>query len=116
RDRLADRAAGARRLVGRARDRAADLSGGEQRAARSRRASDPRRPALAPARWLRRRKIVMSPAPRVRSATISAVVSDVDGTLVTDDKTLTAPTQAAVARLRQQGIAFAIISSRPPRG
>ena len=58
----------------------------------------------------------MTPAARLRSTTISAVVSDVDGTLVTDDKILTAPTQAAVARLRQQGIAFAIISSRPPRG
>jgi HAD superfamily hydrolase (TIGR01484 family) len=50
------------------------------------------------------------------SAVISAVVSDVDGTLVTDDKALTAPTRAAVARLRAHGIAFAIISSRPPRG
>jgi Cof subfamily protein (haloacid dehalogenase superfamily) len=58
----------------------------------------------------------MSLARRSPSTTISAVVSDVDGTLVTDDKTLTAPTQAAVARLRAQGIAFAIISSRPPRG
>jgi Cof subfamily protein (haloacid dehalogenase superfamily) len=58
----------------------------------------------------------MSPAPRSPSTTISAVVSDVDGTLVTGDKILTAPTQAAVARLRAQGIAFAIISSRPPRG
>jgi Cof subfamily protein (haloacid dehalogenase superfamily) len=58
----------------------------------------------------------MSRAPRSPSTTVSAVVSDVDGTLVTDDKTLTAPTQAAVARLRAQGIAFGIISSRPPRG
>jgi hypothetical protein len=47
---------------------------------------------------------------------ISAVVSDVDGTLVTDDKVLTASTRAAVAGLRARGIAFAIISSRPPRG
>jgi Cof subfamily protein (haloacid dehalogenase superfamily) len=47
---------------------------------------------------------------------ISAVVSDVDGTLVTDDKVLTARTRAAVARLHVCGIAFAIISSRPPRG
>jgi Cof subfamily protein (haloacid dehalogenase superfamily) len=71
---------------------------------------------LAPARWLRRRKIAMSPGPRSPSTRISAVVSDVDGTLVTDDKTLTARTQAAVARLRAENIAFAIISSRPPRG
>jgi Cof subfamily protein (haloacid dehalogenase superfamily) len=53
---------------------------------------------------------------RTPSTMISAVVSDVDGTLVTDDKVLTAPTRAAVAGLRARGIAFAIISSRPPRG
>jgi Cof subfamily protein (haloacid dehalogenase superfamily) len=46
----------------------------------------------------------------------SAVISDVDGTLVTDDKVLTAATRAAVADLRASGIAFSIISSRPPRG
>jgi Cof subfamily protein (haloacid dehalogenase superfamily) len=46
----------------------------------------------------------------------SAVISDVDGTLVTDEKILTAPAQAAVAELRANGIAFSIISSRPPRG
>jgi Cof subfamily protein (haloacid dehalogenase superfamily) len=51
-----------------------------------------------------------------RSAKISAVVSDVDGTLVTDEKVLTARAQAAVAELRAAGIPFAIISSRPPRG
>ncbi len=58
----------------------------------------------------------MRPAPRLPSTTISAVVSDVDGTLVTDGKILTARAQAAVARLRAEDIAFAIISSRPPRG
>jgi Cof subfamily protein (haloacid dehalogenase superfamily) len=47
---------------------------------------------------------------------ISAVVSDVDGTLVTDDKVLTARAKAAGAELRAHGIAFAIISGRPPRG
>jgi Cof subfamily protein (haloacid dehalogenase superfamily) len=46
----------------------------------------------------------------------SAVISDVDGTLVTDDKLLTARAQAAVAELRASGILFSIISSRPPRG
>lgn len=46
----------------------------------------------------------------------SAVISDVDGTLVSDDKNLAAPVQAAVAELRASGIAFSIISSRPPRG
>lgn len=47
---------------------------------------------------------------------ISAVVSDVDGTLVTDDKILTPRAQAAVADLHARGIIFTIISSRPPRG
>jgi Cof subfamily protein (haloacid dehalogenase superfamily) len=47
---------------------------------------------------------------------ISALISDVDGTLVTRDKTLTAATQAAVAALQEGGIAFAITSGRPPRG
>jgi Cof subfamily protein (haloacid dehalogenase superfamily) len=46
----------------------------------------------------------------------SAVISDVDGTLVTDDKKLTARAQSAVAELRAHGIIFSIISSRPPRG
>ena len=46
----------------------------------------------------------------------SAVISDVDGTLVTDDKVLTARAQAAVAELRASEIIFSIISSRPPRG
>ena len=58
----------------------------------------------------------MTPDPRSSSPRISAVVSDVDGTLVTDDKILTARTRAAVAQLHAEGIAFAIISSRPPRG
>jgi Cof subfamily protein (haloacid dehalogenase superfamily) len=47
---------------------------------------------------------------------IGLLVSDVDGTLVTDKKTLTARTKAAVESLRANNIAFAIISSRPPRG
>jgi Cof subfamily protein (haloacid dehalogenase superfamily) len=47
---------------------------------------------------------------------VSLVVSDVDGTLVTRDKVLTARTQAAVSRLREAGIAFSICSSRPPFG
>src|SRR5437899_12035073 len=62
------------------------------------------------------RKIAMSPARRSPTTRISAVVSDVDGTLVTDEKVLTARTRAAVAGLRARHIAFAIVSSRPPRG
>jgi Cof subfamily protein (haloacid dehalogenase superfamily) len=46
----------------------------------------------------------------------SAVITDVDGTLVNDDKTLTSRATSAVAELRASGILFSIISSRPPRG
>jgi Cof subfamily protein (haloacid dehalogenase superfamily) len=53
---------------------------------------------------------------RVPSTKISAVVSDVDGTLVTDDKVLTERAQSAVAELRASGIIFGVISARPPRG
>jgi Cof subfamily protein (haloacid dehalogenase superfamily) len=55
-------------------------------------------------------------SPRFPPTKISAVVSDVDGTLMTDDKRLTARAQAAVAKLRARGIIFTVISSRPPRG
>jgi Cof subfamily protein (haloacid dehalogenase superfamily) len=57
----------------------------------------------------------MAPSRR-RRADIRALISDVDGTLVTDEKVLTASTQAAAAELHARGIAFSIISSRPPRG
>ena len=53
---------------------------------------------------------------RPPSRRISAVLSDVDGTLVTTEKVLTARTEAAVAALHASGVAFAIISARPPRG
>ena len=53
---------------------------------------------------------------RVTPFHCSAVISDVDGTLVTDDKRLTPRAQAAVAELRAREIKFSIISSRPPRG
>ncbi len=44
---------------------------------------------------------------------IALVVSDVDGTLLTHDKTLTKGTKAAVRRLHAAGIGFTITSSRP---
>lgn len=47
---------------------------------------------------------------------IALLVSDVDGTMVTDNKQLTAPTVQAVRSLSEAGIAFAITSSRPPIG
>jgi Cof subfamily protein (haloacid dehalogenase superfamily) len=47
---------------------------------------------------------------------IALVVSDIDGTLVTPDKTLTPAARAAVASLREAGILFVLVSSRPARG
>ncbi|THD59058.1 Cof-type HAD-IIB family hydrolase [Phenylobacterium sp.] len=50
------------------------------------------------------------------SPPIRLLLADVDGTLVTDDKVLTAAAAGVVRDLRQAGIALAITSSRPPRG
>jgi len=47
---------------------------------------------------------------------IRLFLADVDGTLVTNDKILTDRAIAAVAKLKQAGILFAITSGRPPRG
>ena len=47
---------------------------------------------------------------------IKLFLADVDGTLVTEKKELTAGAVAAVHRLREAGIRFAITSGRPPRG
>ncbi len=47
---------------------------------------------------------------------IRLVLSDVDGTLVTKDKALTEAAIAVVRELGAAGVAFAITSSRPPRG
>lgn len=47
---------------------------------------------------------------------IALVVSDVDGTLLTKDKTLTAGAKDAARRLHEGGIGFTIISSRPTIG
>src|SRR2546429_9471808 len=48
--------------------------------------------------------------------TISAVLTDVDGTLVTKDKVLTERALGAVKQLRERGIIFTITSGRPPFG
>jgi Cof subfamily protein (haloacid dehalogenase superfamily) len=53
---------------------------------------------------------------RALSDKISAVISDVDGTLVTDDKLLTPAAMSAVAKLHASRIVFGLISARPPRG
>ena len=47
---------------------------------------------------------------------IRLFLADVDGTLVTQDKVLTDGAIAAVRRLRQAGVLFAVTSGRPPRG
>ncbi|HEV2373451.1 MAG TPA: Cof-type HAD-IIB family hydrolase [Streptosporangiaceae bacterium] len=47
---------------------------------------------------------------------VRMLLADVDGTLVTQDKVLTDQAIAAVGKLRQAGILFAITSGRPPRG
>ena len=52
-----------------------------------------------------------APNPRPR-----LLLADVDGTLVTKEKKLTDRAIAAVKKLREQGIAFAITSGRPPKG
>lgn len=48
--------------------------------------------------------------------TTRLVLSDVDGTLVTNDKRLTDRAIAAVHELHEAGIEFAVTSGRPPRG
>jgi transaldolase len=51
-----------------------------------------------------------------KGRTVSAVLSDVDGTLVTKDKVLTPRAIQAVKSLRERGVAFTITSGRPPFG
>jgi Cof subfamily protein (haloacid dehalogenase superfamily) len=50
------------------------------------------------------------------SPQIRLLLADVDGTLVTQDKVLTDRAVAAVQKLDQAGIRFAVTSGRPPRG
>jgi Cof subfamily protein (haloacid dehalogenase superfamily) len=47
---------------------------------------------------------------------IVAVVSDVDGTLVRSDKSVSPRSVEIVSALGSSGVKFAIVSSRPPRG
>jgi Cof subfamily protein (haloacid dehalogenase superfamily) len=47
---------------------------------------------------------------------IAAVLTDVDGTLITKEKVLTERAIDAVTRLRERGVVFCITSGRPPRG
>ena len=52
----------------------------------------------------------------VDSLSVRLLLADVDGTLVTPDKVLTDRAIAAVAKLKDAGIVFAVTSGRPPRG
>jgi Cof subfamily protein (haloacid dehalogenase superfamily) len=53
---------------------------------------------------------------RARLLMVRLLLADVDGTLVTPEKELTRAAIAAVEKLEQAGIMFAITSGRPPRG
>ena len=54
--------------------------------------------------------------PQQTAEPISAVLADVDGTLVTQDKVLTELAIQAVKKLRERGIVFTVCSGRPPCG
>jgi Cof subfamily protein (haloacid dehalogenase superfamily) len=58
----------------------------------------------------------MTNSSELGSHTISAVLTDVDGTLVTKDKVLTERALWAIRQLRERGIIFTITSGRPPFG
>jgi Cof subfamily protein (haloacid dehalogenase superfamily) len=58
----------------------------------------------------------MTEAPAPAPGPISAVLADVDGTLITGAKVLTPRTIEAVGQLHERGVLFAITSGRPPRG
>jgi Cof subfamily protein (haloacid dehalogenase superfamily) len=47
---------------------------------------------------------------------IALLVSDIDGTLVTPDKTLTPASVAAADALARAGVGLCLVSARPPRG
>jgi len=51
-----------------------------------------------------------------RAHDIGLLLSDIDGTLVTDDRVLTPAAVAAVKSLDEAGIRFALTSARPPYG
>ena len=53
---------------------------------------------------------------QVMTDTVAAVLADVDGTLVTTNKTLTPRAISAIHQLRERSVLFAITSGRPPRG
>jgi len=58
----------------------------------------------------------MTEAPVPAAGPIAAVLTDVDGTLITGAKVLTPRAIEAVGQLHERGALFAITSGRPPRG
>jgi hydroxymethylpyrimidine pyrophosphatase-like HAD family hydrolase len=50
------------------------------------------------------------------SKKISLLLSDVDGTLLNSKKRITARAKAAIEKVHEAGIKFAVTSGRPPRG
>jgi Cof subfamily protein (haloacid dehalogenase superfamily) len=58
----------------------------------------------------------MNPTPAASAREIRLLLSDVDGTLVTQEKVLTDRSRSAVEKLHDAGIVFAITSGRPPLG
>jgi Cof subfamily protein (haloacid dehalogenase superfamily) len=50
------------------------------------------------------------------TSNVRLVIADVDGTLVTRDKVLTARAISSISRLRNANVLFAITSGRPPKG
>jgi Cof subfamily protein (haloacid dehalogenase superfamily) len=63
-----------------------------------------------------RKAELVNTQPLVQASTIRLVIADVDGTLVTHDKVLTARAISSVSRLREANVLFAITSGRPPKG
>jgi Cof subfamily protein (haloacid dehalogenase superfamily) len=51
-----------------------------------------------------------------KQTTFGLFLADVDGTLLTTEKIVTSRSLAAIRSLEQAGIAFTIVSGRPPRG
>jgi len=74
------------------------------------------RPLLAPERQTSPKGLDMDTVRLQHDTRISAVLTDVDGTIVTKDKRLTSRTLHAVEELRERGIVFTITSGRPPFG
>src|SRR5947209_462835 len=53
---------------------------------------------------------------RASDPAVRLVIADVDGTLVTQEKVLTARAIEAASRLHEAGVLFAITTGRPPKG